>query len=63
MSWEVWPEPRTAAERLALLTAADQAVKADQESAWWRSGLEDLEPLNDGLAPNEMWRGAGVTEP
>jgi hypothetical protein len=42
VSWEVDPEPTDAEERAALVAAADRALALDKESAWWRSGLEDL---------------------
>ena len=60
MSWEVWPEPVDVDERAALLQAAEQALTDEGESAWWRSGLEDL---GGGPAPEEAWSGAGVVEP
>jgi hypothetical protein len=63
VSWEVRPEPRNAAERAALVKAADQALENEDESAWWRSGLEELEPLSGGPAPKQEWGGAGVIEP
>lgn len=63
MSWEVRPEPRNAAERAALVKAAAQALENEDESAWWRSGLEELEPLSGGPAPKHGWGGAGVIEP
>jgi hypothetical protein len=40
--WEVNPEPADDVERAALLAAAEQAFVAEEASAWWRSGLEDL---------------------
>ncbi len=36
------PEPTDAEERAALVAAVDRALASDEESAWWRSGLEDL---------------------
>jgi hypothetical protein len=63
VSWEVRPEPRNAAERAALVKAADQALENEDESAWWRSGLEELELLSGGPAPKQEWGGAGVIEP
>jgi hypothetical protein len=59
VSWEVRPEPRTADERAALVAAADQALESEGESAWWRSGLEELEPLSGGPAPKQAWGGTG----
>jgi hypothetical protein len=60
MSWEVVPEPADEVERAALLTAADRAFSPESDSAWWRSGLEDL----DGDHSTEQaWRDPGVVEP
>jgi hypothetical protein len=50
MDWEVVPEPADELERAALLAAADQALATATDSAWWRSGLEDL----DGGSPAEQ---------
>ncbi len=59
MSWDVQPEPTDADERAALVAAAEQALAPPKESAWWRSGLEDL----DGGAPAEQARrDPGVVE-
>ena len=52
MSWDVQPEPTGADERAALVAAAEQALAPPKESAWWRSGLEDL----DSAAPAEQAR-------
>lgn len=60
VSWEIQPEPADAAEREALLTAAEQALAAEGESVWWRSGLDDL---GGGPATKQAWSGAGVVEP
>lgn len=60
MGWEVDPEPADDAQRAALLAAAEQALAPETESAWWRSGLEDL----GGGAPGEQaGRNPGVVEP
>lgn len=60
MPWEVDPDPADEAERDALLAAAQQAFAPETESAWWRSGLEDL----GGDAPAEQaGRDPGVVEP
>lgn len=61
MSWEVSPEPGTPAERAALLKAVEEAVDDAVESAWWRSGLDDGEPLSGG--PKPAWRGPELIEP
>jgi hypothetical protein len=52
MSWDVQPEPADPEERAALVAAAEQALASPRESAWWRSGLEDL----DGSALPEQTR-------
>jgi hypothetical protein len=59
VSWEVQPEPRDAGEREVLLEAAETALTAEGESAWWRSGFDDL---GGGPAPKKAWGGAGVVE-
>jgi hypothetical protein len=43
MSWDVRPEPADKEERAALVAAAEQAFALEAESAWWRSGLDDLD--------------------
>jgi hypothetical protein len=43
MDWKVVPEPADELERAALLAAAEQAFAPETDSAWWRSGLEDLD--------------------
>jgi hypothetical protein len=42
MSWDVHPEPADPEECAALVAAAEKALAPAEESAWWRSGLEDL---------------------
>jgi hypothetical protein len=42
VSWVVEPEPADDGERAALLAAAEAALASEPESAWWRSGLDDL---------------------
>lgn len=59
VSWEIQPEPVDSAERDALLLAAQRALADEVESAWWRSGFEDL---GGGPAPEQAWSGAGVVE-
>jgi hypothetical protein len=57
MDWEVVPEPVDELERAALLAAAEQALVPGADSAWWRSGLDDL----DGDSPAEQpWRDPGA---
>ena len=54
------PEPADPEELAALVAAAEQAFAPPEESAWWRSGLEDL----DGGTPAELPRhDPGVVEP
>ena len=60
MRWEIQPEPADDAERAALVKAAAQALAAESESAWWRSGFDDL---GGGPAPKEAWSGSGIVEP
>jgi hypothetical protein len=45
VGWEVRPEPTDPDERAALLEAAERVLADEQESAWWRSGFDDLAPL------------------
>jgi hypothetical protein len=60
MDWEVVPEPEDEVERAALLTAAERAFAPESDSAWWRSGFEDV----DGDTSTEQaWRDPGVVEP
>ena len=59
MSWDVHPEPADPEDHAALVAAAEQAFAPPQESAWWRSGLDDL----DGSAPADpARRDQGVVE-
>lgn len=59
MTWEVRPEPIDSDERAALVKAAEHGLAVDDESAWWRSGFEDL---GGGPAPKQAWSGSGVVE-
>jgi hypothetical protein len=59
MIWEVRPEPPDPKERAVLLRLAEDALGRGDESAWWRSGLDDL---GGGPAPEQAWGGAGVVE-
>lgn len=59
VSWEVDPEPADADERAALLAAVDEVLAAEGESAWWRSGLEDL---GGGPLAQEAWGESRVVE-
>jgi hypothetical protein len=59
MIWEVRPEPPDPNERGVLLSLAEDAVAGGDESAWWRSGLDDL---GGGPAPEQAWGRAGVIE-
>jgi hypothetical protein len=60
VSWDVSPEPPDEDERAALLAVAKHALADEDESAWWRSGFDDL---GGGPAPEQTWSGAGVVEP
>jgi hypothetical protein len=61
MRWELRPEPPDPGSRVALLRAAELALADEEpESAWWRSGFEEL---GGGPAPKESWRDSGVVEP
>jgi hypothetical protein len=53
MSWDVHPDPADAEERAALVAAAEEALTSADESAWWRSGLEDL---SDGTSAERAGR-------
>lgn len=59
MSWDVHPEPVDPEDRAALVAAAAQAFALPEESAWWRSGLEDL---GSGAPAEQAWRDPGVVE-
>jgi hypothetical protein len=56
VSWEVRPEPEDAAERATLVVAVERALAEEAESAWWRSGLDDL---GVGPAPKGPWAQPG----
>jgi hypothetical protein len=43
----------------ALLTAVERELVQDDESLWWRSGLEELD---SGPAPKQAWGDSGVVE-
>jgi hypothetical protein len=51
MDWEVVPEPADELERAALLAAAEQAFAPETWSAWWRSGLDDLDGSSSAQQP------------
>jgi hypothetical protein len=53
MSWDVHPDPADAEERAALVAAVEKALAPVDESAWWRSGLEDLA---DGTSAEQAGR-------
>ena len=59
MTWEVRPDPLDPEERAVLLSSAEEALADRDDSAWWRSGLDDL---GGGPAPEQAWGGAGVVE-
>jgi hypothetical protein len=56
VSWEVRPDPEDAGERATLVAAVERALAEEAESAWWRSGLDDL---GGGPAPEEPWAQPG----
>ena len=56
MSWEVRPEPEDANERATLVAAVERALAEEAESAWWRSGLDDL---GGGPVSEVPWAEAG----
>ena len=56
MSWEVRPEPEDANERATLVAAVERALAEEAESAWWRSGLDDL---GGGPTREAPWAEAG----
>jgi hypothetical protein len=60
VTWELRPEPDQPEVRAVLLAAAEAARAERAESAWWRSGFEEL---GDGPAPKQAWRDAGMIEP
>lgn len=60
MTWELRPEPDRPEVRAALLSAVEQALADEDESAWWRSGFEDL---GGGPASTQAWGDAGLVEP
>jgi hypothetical protein len=45
--------------RTALLAAVEQELRDQDESAWWRSGFDEL---GGSPAPEQAWRDAGVVE-
>jgi hypothetical protein len=57
VTWELRPEPDRPEVRAALLAAVEQALAKNDESAWWRSGLEEL---GGGPAPTQAWRDPGT---
>ena len=61
MRWVVRPEVEEDVER-AMLMAVSRALDEEEaaESAWWRSGFEDL---GGGPAPQQSWRDPSVVEP
>jgi hypothetical protein len=52
VTWEVRPEPEDAKERATLVAAVERALAEEGESAWWRSGLDDL---GGGPVPEVSW--------
>lgn len=62
MAWEVSPQLEEKDVERALLTAVARVLDDDEptESAWWRSGFDDL---GGGPAAQQSWRDPGVVEP
>lgn len=60
MAWEFHPAIDEEEVQAALLAAVERALTEEHESAWWRSGLEDLD---GGPAPKQSWSDSGVIEP
>jgi hypothetical protein len=61
--WELRPQLEEKDVELALLAAASRALEEGEEpveSAWWRSGFEEL---GGDPAPQQPWRESGVVEP
>jgi hypothetical protein len=54
--WELHPELDQPEVRAALLAAVEQALAEKHESAWWRSGFDEL---GDGPAP-QAWPDPGT---
>jgi hypothetical protein len=59
VTWELRPELDQPEVRAALLAAVEQALADEGESAWWRSGLEEL---GVGPAAKQAWRDQGLVE-
>jgi hypothetical protein len=57
VTWELHPELDQPEVRAALLAAVEEALAEKDESAWWRSGFEEL---GDGPAPRQAWRDPGT---
>jgi hypothetical protein len=57
--WEVRPEPSDPQVRTVLLSLAEDVLADGDESAWWRSGLDDL---GGGPATEQAWGRPGVVE-
>lgn len=60
MSWEVRPEPNEEGVQAALLAAVEQELGERDESAWWRSGFDEL---GGSPAPKQTWSDPGIVEP
>lgn len=58
MDWEIQPKLDDDVEAV-LLAAVEDELAEDRESAWWRSGLEDLD---GGPAAKQAWGDPGVVE-
>jgi hypothetical protein len=59
MDWVIRPELAEEDVQAALLAAVEQELAEDDESVWWRSGVEDL---GGGPAPKQPWGDPGIVE-
>jgi hypothetical protein len=57
VTWELHPELDEPEVRAALLAAVEEALAEKDESAWWRSGFEEL---GGDPAPKQAWRDSGT---
>jgi hypothetical protein len=60
MSWEVRPEPNEEGVQAVLVAAVEQELGECDESAWWRSGFDEL---GGSPAPKQTWSDPGIVEP
>jgi hypothetical protein len=60
VDWVIRPELTEDHVQAALLAAVEEELAEDDQSSWWRSGLDDLD---GGPAPKQAWGDPGVVEP